>query len=70
MERRATSDSCRASRVKPKSFPFPVQGEQWWRLRCQVLDSAERPANASAARTAACPPGQQGPRCVPCPNMM
>ena len=42
--------------------PCAMQGEQWWRLRCQVLDSAEQPVNASATRSAACPPGQQGPR--------
>ncbi|KAK9837285.1 hypothetical protein WJX81_003423 [Elliptochloris bilobata] len=40
------------------------KGEQWLRLRCQVLDSAERPVNASAFHTAACPPTQQGPRLV------
>lgn len=42
--------------------PCAMQGEQWWRLRCQVLDSAEQPLNASATQSAACPPGQLGPR--------
>ena len=39
-----------------------MQGDQWWRLRCKVLDSTEQPLNASAMQSATCPPGHQGPR--------